>query len=594
MKKQGQRDRGTKGQSSPGAPFVRGFIAHGWDSTNLIGITLILLAASIATAPLLLRGFSCGHDFDFHLASWMDARDAWRNGIFYPHWTPSANFSAGEPRFLFYPPLTWMLGAALGAVLGWQAAPVVLTFLLLVGTGLAVRALARQMLQNGAATLAGCIAIFSGYALYCVYERSAYGELVGGCTIPLVLLFAMRQRRSTLWLALTIAASWLANAPVGVMACYLLAAFVIMLAVMRRSWAPVLRATVAVALGLGLAAFYLVPAAVEQRWADIQEAVNDPGLQVQNSFIFASHASAALKDHDIELQKTSFVAATMFVMFGIGFLICLLRKKMPGERKIWLPLALIPLAVLFLQLPFSLPVWTLLPKLSFLQFPWRWLLVLEAPLGIFLACSVWPQRRRGRITLICVSAAVFVGVAWFAGTRFQQVCDDEDSVAGMTQAYEQGQGFIGTDEYAPQGADNTLVAQKLPVACLVSDPSTVLGEANADDPQPVWHLDQGSCDPFPAIASDGEEHRRVRGMASHAGYLILRLRRYPAWSIHVNGEPAMNQGNREDGLMAVPVQAGFVDVTMDWTTTPDVKLGRWISLAALLAAIGVMFVEGKK
>jgi 6-pyruvoyl-tetrahydropterin synthase related domain len=594
VKEQGQRDKGTKGQSKAGGPFVRGLVAHEWDSRNLWGLALILLAAAVATAPLILRGFSCGHDFDFHLASWMDAREAWRNGIFYPHWTPSANFEAGEPRFLFYPPLTWMLGAALGAVLGWQAAPVALTFLLLAGTGLAVRTLARQMLGQGAATLAGCIAIFSGYALFCVYERSAYGELVGGCTIPLVLLFATRQKQSTLWLALTIAASWLANAPVGVMACYLLAAFVIVLAIMRRSWAPLLRAAVAVAIGLGLAAFYLVPAAVEQRWADIQEAVNDPGLQIQNSFIFARHASEALKDHDIELHKTSLVTATMLVLFGLGFLICLLRKRMPGERKVWLPLALIPLAVLFLQLPFSLPVWNLLPKLSFLQFPWRWLVVLEAPLGIFLASSKWPQTQLSRIVLICVSAAAFVGVAWFAGTRFQQVCDDEDSVAGMTQAYEQGQGFIGTDEYAPQGADNTLVAQKLPVACLVSDASTVLGEASADDPQPAWRAEQGSCDLFPVISTGGDEHRRVRGMASHAGYLVLRLRRYPAWTVRVNAVPITDQGNRDDGLMVVPVQAGFVDVTMDWTTTPDVKLGRWISLVALVAAAGVMFVERKK
>ena len=558
---------------------------------SLIRVAVILLAAAIASAPLILRGFSCGHDFDFHLASWMDAREAWRNGIFYPHWTPSANFEAGEPRFLFYPPLTWMLGAALGAVLGWQAAPVALTFLLLAGTGLAIRALAKQMLPQDAATLAGCIAIFSGYALFCVYERSAYGELVGGCTIPLVLLFAMRQKRSALWLAMTIAASWLANAPVGVMACYLLAAFVIVLAIMRRSWAPVLRAAVAVALGLGLAAFYLVPAAVEQRWADIQEAVNDPGLQVQNSFIFARHASEALKDHDIELHKTSLVTATMLTMFALGFLICLLRKRMPGERKVWLPLALIPLAVLFLQLPFSLPVWNLLPKLSFLQFPWRWLVALEAPLGIFFASSVWPRTRPGRITLVCISAAVFAGVAWFAGTRFQQVCDDEDSVAGMTQAYQQGQGFIGTDEYAPQGADNTLVAQTLPAACLVNDASTMLGEANADDPQPVWSAGQGSCDPFPVIATGGEEHRRVRGMASHAGYLVLRLRRYPAWNVRINAVTVTDQGNREDGLIVVPVQAGFVDVTMDWTTTPDVKLGLWITLIALFAAASLAVVQ---
>jgi hypothetical protein len=567
---------------------------RGQGSEKLVGLALILLAAAVATAPLVLQGFSCGHDFDFHLASWMDALDAWRNGIFYPHWTPSANWGAGEPRFLFYPPLTWMLGAALGAVLGWQAAPVAMTFLLLAATGLAVRALARHCMDAGAATLAGCVAIFSGYALFCVYERSAYGELAGGCTIPLALLLTMRQKRSTVWLALTIAASWLVNAPVGVMVCYLLAGFVVVLAIMRRSWTPVVRAAVSVTVGLGLAAFYLVPAAVEQKWADITEAADDPGLRVENSFLFARHASAALRDHDIELQKTSWIAAGMLALAGVAVLVCWLRKKMPGERRVWLPLALIPPAILLLQLPVSLPVWNLLPKLRFLQFPWRWLVALEAPLGIFLAAAVWVKAGWRRAAVIGVSAAAFAAAAWFAGTRFQQVCDDEDAIAGMTQAYARGQGSIGTDEYAPQGADNTLVAEALPAACLVSDAETALGEGDADDPQPVWKAEQQSCDRFPAIATGGEEHRRIRGMASHAGYLVLRLRRYPAWSVQVNGEPVADQGNRDDGLMAIPVQAGYVDVTMDWTTTPDVKAGRWISMVALLAAAGVGFVEFRK
>ncbi|HEX8813601.1 MAG TPA: hypothetical protein VF742_16565, partial [Terracidiphilus sp.] len=479
----------------------------------------------------------------------------------------------------------------------------------LLATGLAVRALARQMLPNGAATLAGCIAIFSGYGLFCVYERSAYGELAGGCTIPLALLFVMRESRSAatkqtvwrqalngsaLWLALTIAASWLANAPVGVMVCYLLAAVSLTLALMRRSWAPIVRAAVGVTVGLGLAAFYLVPAAVQQKWAEITEAADDPGLRVENSFLFARHAGAALVDHDIELHKTSWIAVAMLSLTGAAMLICWLRRRMPGERKVWLPLALIPLAVLLLQLPISLPVWNLLPKLRFLQFPWRWLVVLEAPLGIFLANAVWTKAGWRRAAVIGVSAAAFTGMAWFAGTHFQQVCDDEDSVAGMTQAYAHGQGFIGTDEYTPQGADNTLVAQSLPPACLVSDGSTALGEASADDPQPTWKAEQRSCDRFPLVASGGEQHPRIRGMASHAGYLVLRLRRYPAWSVKVNGEPVTDQGNREDGLMVVPVQAGFADVTIDWTTTSDVIVGRWISLVAgliALAAAGIGFVQ---
>src|SRR5580658_6452255 len=110
------------------------------------GPVVILFAAFVAIVPELFRGASCGHDFDVHLVSWFDCLNAWRHGIVYPHWTPSSNYGAGEPRFVFYPPFTWMLGAALAAILPWSAVPIALTWLIFAATGLATRALARLAL----------------------------------------------------------------------------------------------------------------------------------------------------------------------------------------------------------------------------------------------------------------------------------------------------------------------------------------------------------------------------------------------------------------------------------------------------------------
>jgi len=87
-------------------------------------------------------------------------------------------------------------------------------------------------ISDGAATLAGCAALFSGYALFTAYERTAFGELAGGFWIPLLLLFALRDggskapgrqfplfRRalngSAAPLALVVAGCWLSNARWG-------------------------------------------------------------------------------------------------------------------------------------------------------------------------------------------------------------------------------------------------------------------------------------------------------------------------------------------------------------------------------------------
>ena len=388
-------------------------------------------------------GNSCGHDFDFHLVSWFDALNAWRHGILYPHWAPSANYGAGEPRFVFYSPLTWMMGAALGRVLPWTLVPVALTFLLLAGTGLATRALAREALGDGAATLAGCAALFSGYALFTAYERSAFAELAGGFWIPLVLLFALAQssnwpqrhrsqrRMLAALLALAVAGAWLSNPTVGVMACYLLAAVALVRLLLsgrgRRCCAPRL----ARSLGMGLVAIYLVPAAWEQRWVDIHQVTEDPGQTLENNWLFAVHADPALAYHDQVLHTVSMIAVVMIALALGGLLVCWLRGRLPGERRWWIPLALIPVAVLLLQFPFSRPLWNLLPELRFLQFPWRWLVVLEAPMAIFLAAAVWPgesARSWRRIAVGSACAAVFVAMTAYRRKDFFQICDDEDAV----------------------------------------------------------------------------------------------------------------------------------------------------------------------
>jgi hypothetical protein len=571
---------------------------------HLAGPAVILLAACVATVPQFLRHNSCGHDFDFHLVSWIDTVAAWRHGILYPHWSPSANYGAGEPRFVFYPPLTWMLGAALGLALPWMGVPVAVMFLLLAGTGLGTRMLAREALDDGPATLAGCAAIFSGYALFTAYERSAFGELTGGFWIPVLLLLTLRDRKpgastwrrafdgSTVPLALVLTGAWLSNVPLGVMASYLLAAVALVWAVLLRSWAPILRATVAAALGVGLASFYLVPALVEQRWVEIRQATDDPGSLIENSWLFGRHADPALELHDVELLKVSLIALTMIAVAVGGLFVAWRRERLREKGKWWIPLALIPMAVLLMQLPVSLPVWNALPKLRFLQFPWRWLVVVEAPMGIFFASAVWLTSGWMRRAVIWICSALFVGVTTATALVFYQPCEYEDSVNGTMDSYRHGPGFVGTDEYAPPGADNELVATRLPDACFTPTPTLRLGYGE-EGTTPEYR--EGSCDATFYWSADGvgsnAEHLRLSAAAPQAGYMVLKLRTYPAWQVRVNGQLTKAQPNREDGLMVLPVPEGPVQITVDWATTKDVIPGRWLSLVALALVGSVWWME---
>jgi 6-pyruvoyl-tetrahydropterin synthase related domain len=574
----------------------------------LRGPSVVFFAALVAVVPQFIRGNSCGHDFDVHLVSWLDCANAWKHGILYPHWTPSANWGAGEPRFVFYPPLTWMLGAALGLVLPWKFAPMALTFLSLAGTGLATRALALEACSDAVSTLAGCAAIFSGFTLFTGYERAAFPEFMGGVWLPLLVLFVLRDRQpsagllrraldgSTVPLALALGCAWLSNAPLGVMASYLLAALALLWALLRRSWAPVLRAALAAALGLGVTAFYWIPSALERKWVDIRQAYEDPGYNFENSWAFAHHANPLLAAHDVVLHTASMISVSMTAVALAGFAVCWRRGNLPLQKstsaRIWIPLAAIPLVVFVLLFPVSRPIWYLLPEWRFLQYPWRWMEAVEAPMAIFFAAAVWPRAQRARVLVTSACGAAFLAAAVYAGTVFFQACYPEDTVASTLADFRSGAGFEGMYEYEPPNADRSMIAMDLPAACLVDDATIELGKQD-EDGDLVWNPAQGTCAAtFPAVGGweTDPEHLRIRAVTMQGGFLVLRLLAFPAWSVRIHGEPVHGLVPREDGLIAVPVPAGEVNLTVDWTITPDVILGRWVSaVSALLLALVFLF-----
>jgi hypothetical protein len=603
---------------------------------RLAGPAVILIAAFIATAPILLHGQYCGDDFEFHAISWFEVQRGWLHGLPYPHWLPGANYGAGEPRFIFYPPLILMFGAALGLALPWQFVPIALVFILLAATGFATRALALQALPDAPATLAGCAALFSGFTLFTAYERTAFAELSGGFWIPLLLLFALSAQSrvpqvprtwgpgndtspiteptrsllrhvfngSTVPLAITLAGCWLSDGPVGIMASYLLAAVSLTAALLARSWAPVLRASFAATLGLGLAAVYLIPAACEQRWIDLRAAIDYPAFNIENNWLFAQPTDASLAPFGMVLHRASMLAVSMIAIAMLGATIFLFRARYSIQFKLarswWLILALLPLGVLFLQFPISLPVWNLLPKLRFLQYPWRLVLVLEAPMAIFFAAAIWPgtsavrsARRWRHLVVAAVCALVFVLTTAFSAKSFLRVCNEGDTMRDLLARYRSGGGFEGTDEYEPRGTDHWLIPTGLPDACFSARFNTKLGVAGSPGKTPAWRAEQASCDVTATAQLRQRVHLRIATTAPHAGYLILRLLSYPAWRITVNRQPSGPLPSRDDGLIAVPVPQGPVEVAVDWSTTGDVIAGRCVScLAAALLAI-LWWVERK-
>ncbi len=402
------------------------FMTSSAEHSNKIDVTsgirgwLPALGVSLATALLVIAPFfwlgnASGHDFGFHAASWLDVAGQWKEGIFFPRWTEWANHGFGEPRFIFYPPLSWMLGAALGFVAPWIAVPGLFIVIVQTMAGVCAFALARRFLPASASLFGAACYAANPYALLIVYMRSDFAELLACALMPLVVLTALQLSgqvknrgrsvpRALAFFAVAFAAVWLSNAPAGVIASYSVAMIFAWAAVGEKSLRPLWRGAGGLALGFGLTSFYLLPAAYEQRWVNIAQALSS-GLQPSDNFLYTMTNDP---EHNVFNWIASSVAIVLMVMTGIVAIAAhrgIAQEQERSEtRNLWRVLLMLSAAAAILMIRPSSIFWEHLPKLRFAQFPWRWMAILAVAYAYFMAAAT----TRGRIRWIWVALMLFV------------------------------------------------------------------------------------------------------------------------------------------------------------------------------------------
>ncbi len=536
--------------------------------TWLLAMLVCAAAALAMVAPFHGRGNASGHDFQFHAASWLDAAEQWKEGVFFPRWAQWANWGFGEPRFVFYPPLSWMLGAALGLTVGWNAAAVAFLFVTQTLAGLCMFALARRTIPLRAALFAGAVYAVNPYAQLVVYLRSDFAELLSAAMLPLVLLFAgdlaeaeeaKAMRRGIALFALPFAWIWLSNAPAGVLASYCTAVLFAGMALAQRSLWPLVRGGLGFALGFGLCAFYLLPAAYEQRWVNIMQALSS-GLRPAQNFLYTT-----IPDHEHNLFNwiASSTAVGMIVLAGLAGIAAHRREEAEEHKRLWRKMMLLTAASTLLMFHFAAPLWSILPKLRFVQFPWRCMLLLAVPFAWFAAASV-ARRRFGWI-----GAAALIGVLIAAGSFFvQHAWWDKEDIPVLRAAIARGEGYEGTDEYDPLGDDHTDLPEHAPRVKLLPADAVSKTEPRAQVQVERWTAEEK--------VFEVNSREPVRA--------ALRVLIYPAWRATVNGSVIQPERAEDSMQMILPLAAGEHRVHVRWTRTPDQSLGAWLTGVSVLFA----------
>jgi XTP/dITP diphosphohydrolase len=350
-----------------------------------------------------------------------------------------------------------------------------------------------------------------------------------------------------------------------------------LLAVQKGSWRPLLRTALAIALGAGLASFYLLPAIYEQGWINLSEVLS-PGVRPQDNFIFTTIADPDHNRFNL-LLSTIALAEIGVLVFAIWFSRrskhvgtaapgCPAARSATGRatnQSPWMLVSAWGAVSALLMLSVSKLLWQHLPKLRFVQLPFRWLLCMNAALAMLLpmAAKRWTSR--------LLASAVLLAVVILAGYRIQPPWWDlAADIREMSDAIADGTGYEGSDEYVPAGADPYELNKSLP---RVSD-------------------DKGAPVPSEMLTwAQTEKHFKVHTVA--AQNLTVRLFSYPAWEVVVNGKPTETQRTDVTGLIIIPIAAGDNDIQVHFYRTSDRLIGNVVSLISLALFVVAWFKSGK-
>lgn len=245
------------------------------------GLGVACLLTLFALYPLLEAGLPNTADGALHLYRTVDLDQCWQDGAYYPRWAPNLFLGYGYPIFNFYAPLLYYLAEVLH-VLGFsfQGAIKVIQ----VGTfplyGLGMYVFAREIVGRKSALLAAAAYAYVPYRFKEAFVQGDYPQFLALALLPLVFwafykIIVTRKSAYIVVGACLYGALILSHNITAMLTSPFLGLYIVWMALsfsLRNQvfWKNLVSEIFsALALGLGLTAFFWLPALYEKRWVQL-------------------------------------------------------------------------------------------------------------------------------------------------------------------------------------------------------------------------------------------------------------------------------------------------------------------------------------
>jgi hypothetical protein len=421
--------------------------------------------------------------------------------------------------------------------------------------------------------------IFLPYHVLDQYHRGALAELLVFVWMPLMLFFGERViktrpgdgNRSWLLSFTGLAASYAAllwsHPPTGYQFTLGFVVYVLLFSIFQKEWKGLIAVGAAMILGIGLAAVYLLPAAIEQNLIH-REYISET-WPYHKTYVFVHDLyNAVVHVGFFKLIDWIWITGTAIIAMG-GIMLLLWKRQILSaapelKRRVILWVVLGGLAS-FMMTQASMPIGKLIPKIDIGVFTWRMLSITTLVVALLAgalsqaAMEAGHQRlRTDRLLFASLAALIIVGGIAFSAVAVARPMMDAD----VFEPESEHLNWATIPSTAPD--DPTELPDDLPQAELAEDNGVL------------------------QIIEWKPEHRVIKADLTGDDQLLVRTFNFPGWTATVDHQQVPIKTGEILADMEIELHPGAHTVALDFLETPPRRTYRIVTLCSF----GLLIVLG--
>lgn len=549
------------------------------------GAAILLLLAILGVSFSLTRpGYFFMHD-DIQVMRLFEMEQCFLDGQLPCRWAANMGSNFGLPLFNFYAPLPYYLGMVFRLLgLSFTATVKVLFGLSLGLSGIFMYLLSRELFGKLGGIVAAVLYLYAPYHAVDLYVRGAMSELWALVFFPLIFWsiykYLKEEKREFFALAIfCLAGLFLSHNIMSLIFtpfAFAWAGLCLLLLKKKRLW---VKAALIFFWAAGLCSFFLLPSFFEKSLVNItwmtsdyygfeQHFVSWRQLLLDRSFGYGPSVWGLEDDLSFQLGWPHWLAVlAAFFLLLRGVLKKEILKKRRGLFLVGFFFALW-LGSVFMTHAKSLFVWQVLPLISFVQFPWRFLalaIFAGAVLAGWLSEALFAsEKKRVLLAGVLILAAVALNLSYFKPSNY---LPETDETILTDHWFEQSRGAML--DYLPRSV------KEIPKDLAPKDPWVTEGEA--------------------AITEFAKRSNfwRFTVEARNQATINIPVYDFPRWQVVVDQQPVDHRANYPLGTIELTVSPGKHTVVGWFKNTSLRSLAEGISLFSLASLI-LWFVGGRK